>query len=148
MPEIAHPGLHMDLNRTDRAHSEPISNWTAREWTRAIDAGPALRAIQLAEPQIGQASEDDHLLQCAGVSAGLTQVSDRAEEGEEMKWWTDKKWQYDSLVDELIAKNTARPRPGMDKPDLAILARVSQARWDETVKAQGRQEDEARLTSR
>ena len=49
--------------------------------------------------------------------------------------------------DELIANSTARPRPGMDKPDLAILARVGQARWDATVKAHGRQEDEARLTS-
>lgn len=31
-------------------------------------------------------------------------------------------WLQDDLVDRLIAKNAARPRPGMDKPDLKILS--------------------------
>ena len=31
-------------------------------------------------------------------------------------------WLRDSLVDRLIAKNAARPRPGMDKPDLRVVA--------------------------
>ena len=31
------------------------------------------------------------------------------------------KWERDTLVDQLIAKNVARPRPGMDKPDVAMM---------------------------
>ena len=31
------------------------------------------------------------------------------------------KWERDTLVDQLIAKNVARPRPGMDKPDAAMM---------------------------
>ena len=31
------------------------------------------------------------------------------------------KWKRDTLVDQLIAKNAARPRPGMEKPDAAML---------------------------
>ena len=31
------------------------------------------------------------------------------------------KWERDTLVDQLIAKNAARPRPGMDKPDAAMM---------------------------
>ena len=30
-------------------------------------------------------------------------------------------WQRDDLADQLIANNAARPRPGMDKPDLAMM---------------------------
>ena len=30
-------------------------------------------------------------------------------------------WRKDDLADELIAKNTARPRPGMEKPDMDKL---------------------------
>lgn len=31
------------------------------------------------------------------------------------------KWTRDDLVDQLIANNAARPRPGMDKPDVAMM---------------------------
>ena len=30
-------------------------------------------------------------------------------------------WQKDDLADQLIANNAARPRPGMEKPDIARL---------------------------
>lgn len=49
------------------------------------------------------------------------------------------KWYKDDLVDRLIAANTARPRPGMDRADPGILERIGQARWSETLKAQERQ---------
>ena len=49
------------------------------------------------------------------------------------------RWRYqDDLVDELIAQNAARPRPGMDKPDLEVLARFGQTKWTETLMAQQR----------
>lgn len=35
------------------------------------------------------------------------------------------RWGHDKLVDQLIANNAARPRPGMDKPDKAMLAITS-----------------------
>ena len=31
-------------------------------------------------------------------------------------------WGRDDIVDKLIANNAARPVPGMDKPDAAVLA--------------------------
>ena len=40
------------------------------------------------------------------------------------------RWGQDKLVDQLIADNTARPRPGMDKPDKAMLAITSGVRFE------------------
>ena len=34
------------------------------------------------------------------------------------------KWGSDDLVDKLISDNTARPRPGMDKPDAATVTLI------------------------
>ncbi len=38
------------------------------------------------------------------------------------------RWGHDKLVDQLIADNAARPRPGMDKPDKTMLAITSGVR--------------------
>lgn len=44
----------------------------------------------------------------------------------------------DHLIDDLIAQNAVKPRPGMEQPDHAILARVAKTRWLEVVDAQAR----------
>lgn len=37
------------------------------------------------------------------------------------------RWGHDDLVDKLIANNAARPRPGMEKPDVTRLALTGRA---------------------